>query len=234
MLAVALGGCGKKSDDFDQFGGVALAAAPQEIAKAVCPKAYTCCTPPQLMGNDLAGTDEPSCETKTTAGFKQRFDSLKGSLEKGRSVYRGDKLQKCVDFIRSATCQQLNRTNHFSGLECESWIEPKVAEGGACNQDYECTTGFCSKEPKAWEGVCKPAAVLGQSCEGPPCAKGLTCDGATKTCVSPAASPGTADPPPAMCFYSSACSYGEGRLSPFGLLAVAALALTALGRRRRR
>src|SRR5262245_8830689 len=98
VLAIAAAaGCDKDSGN-----GVAIEAAPAEIAKAVCPKAYTCCVASQLMGNDLAGTDEPSCEQKSTDGFKKNLDVVHSSEDKGRVVYRGDKVAACVAFLRSA------------------------------------------------------------------------------------------------------------------------------------
>lgn len=252
-VAGALVGCGgKKGVD---YGGVSIADAPQEIAKAVCPKAHVCCQPMQLMGNDLAGKDEPDCEVKTAEGFRKNLDGLRGSIDKERAVYRGDKLATCLAYIRSAKCEELNRTNHFTGIGCEPWVQPLVAVGGTCGADHDCIESFCKKQPMAWEGVCQPWPKAGESCADVRCDKGLICHGDTKTCATTLADgamctsslqcaslectdpfgTGTstcAPPRPDKCFYASACSYGQAPPSSFAAaLALAALAL-ALRRRR--
>jgi hypothetical protein len=224
-MALVLVGC-NKSDDGP---GVSLEAAPAEIAKAVCPKAYTCCTPMQLMGNDLAGTTESSCEIKTADGFKKNLDGLKGSINKGRVRYHGDLMADCLVLIRSSSCEQLNRTNHFSGIGCPAYVEALVAPGGACGSDAECIDGFCEKAMGAAEGTCRALPKQGESCVGIRCAKGFVCNGDTKQCEPEVAGrPG----PPNQCFYSSACSYGRGPWS--GGLLLGALGLLALAARRRR
>src|SRR4029453_10526832 len=131
----AVASCDDK--DASPHGGILLADAPREIAKAVCPRAYDCCMQSQLMSNEMAGTDEASCEEKTTEGFRNSLNVIITSQDKGRVVYRGDKLAACLAYIRSSSCQELNRTNHFTGLRCEPYTEPKVSPGGACSQDFE-------------------------------------------------------------------------------------------------
>jgi hypothetical protein len=223
--ALVLFGCDKK----DEGPGISIEAAPQEIAKAVCPKAYTCCAPMQLMGNDLAGKDEASCESKTTEGFKKNLDGLEGSIKKGRARYHGDQMEACLAFIRGASCEQLNRTNHFSGLGCPAYVEPLVAAGGACGADVECIEGTCDKSGGGSEGVCKPLPGQGEACAGVRCAKGLVCDGAVNQCQPDL--PERAAPRSNQCFYASACAYGRGQ--PGGL-AIVVLALLIASRRRRR
>jgi hypothetical protein len=252
-LAAIAAGCNQKEDT---SGGVSLEAAPAELAKAICPKAYTCCVASQLMGNEQAGTDERSCEEKTTVGFRNQLAGLRKALENKRARYRGDKMEACITFLRSATCERLSRTNHFSGLECEPWVEPLVALGGKCGNDYECVDSFCAKEPMALEGTCKMWPGVNESCATVRCGKGLVCD-ESKTCHVALAEGATCSsslqcasgncaalvsadkscaPPPAnQCFYSSACSYGRsGRLPLPGLLTAAALALAMLKRSRKR
>lgn len=252
LAAIAVG-CNKEDDT---SGGVSLEAAPEELAKAICPKAYTCCVASQLMGNEQAGTDEPSCEAKTTVGFRNQLNGLKKALENKRARYRGDKMEACITYLRSATCESLNRTNHFSGLQCEPWVEPLVALGGKCGNDYECMDSYCAKEPMALEGTCKMWPGVNESCATVRCGKGLVCD-ESKTCHVALAEGATCSnsfqcasgncsavvsadkscaPPPAnQCFYSSACSYGRsGRLPLASLLAVSAFVLAMMKRSRKR
>jgi hypothetical protein len=224
----------------------------QAIAKAVCPKAYSCCTPMQLEPNDLAGTDEASCESKTTVGFEKNFDGLRSSLEHGRAAYHADKLEACLAFIRGATCAELNRTNHFSGITgCEPWVEALVPPGGGCDNDIECIDGFCDTKLPGGPS-CHQLPHAGEPCVQDRCARNLLCDG-SKTCVAQPAErvmcvagecdggpcgPGDAGPqtcvqtPIGQCFYASSCAYGSAPLSS-GVVA-AALALLALATRLRR
>jgi hypothetical protein len=251
VVALALLACARKDDD---LGGVAIDSAPEEMARAVCPRAYDCCLPSQLASNDQAGTDEASCETKSAAGFRNQLDAVKDSIKKKRARYRGDKLAACLAFIRSATCERLSRTDHFTGLECEPYVEPLVAIGDNCGHDHDCKDGLCQKEPMAWEGVCRPLARESESCATIRCAAGLTCqDGtcrgtraegasceshpqcASGNCSAPVAGGARSCAPaaPNRCFYSSACAFG-GSPPPGGLLLlVLALAARRLSRRGR-
>jgi hypothetical protein len=251
VVALALLGCAKKDDD---LGGVALDSAPEEMARAVCPRAYDCCLPSQLMSNDQAGTDEASCETRSAAGFRNQLDGLQDSIKKKRARYRGDKLAACLAFIRSASCERLSRTDHFSGLECEPYVEPLLAVGATCGHDHECVDGVCQKEPMAWEGVCRPLAREAESCAAIRCGAGLTCGNGTciatraegascqsnpqcasGNCSAPVAGGAQSCAPAAAnkCFYSSACAFGRSP-PPAGLLLVAlALAAYRLSRRGR-
>jgi hypothetical protein len=248
-LVAALAGCGK-----DDGPGIALDDAPAEIARAVCPRAYGCCTPMQLMGNDQAGTDPASCEARTTEGFRKQLDGVKSSVRQDRVAYHGDKLAACLDFIRNASCEDLRRTDHFSGLGCEPWLEPKVAPAGVCGSDNECIDSFCLQVGLG-QGVCTPLPNAGAPCHEGRCGHGLLCDPSTKTCADAhpegamctastqcttgncAGSDGgmssCAPAAPDKCFYSSACSFGHAPLSVgWATAGLAALAL-ALGRRRR-
>jgi hypothetical protein len=213
VVALGLGACNEKEEP-NPYGGVSLAEAPQQIAKAVCPRAYECCTQNQLMNNDLAGTDPASCEAKTTEGFRNNLQTVANSQKAGRSVYRGDKLAACLDYIRNSSCQELNRTNHFTGLQCEPYTEPRVAPGGKCTLDFECIGGFCEKP--AGEGAIEGTCKMGDP--PPPTTRGQA-------------------PAGQMCFYASSCAYGGGHGRPAGgglALVLTASLLGACVRRRRR
>ncbi len=253
LTALMLLGCGDKEDAGSP--GIPIGSAPAEIAKTVCPKAYSCCMTEQLMGNDLAGTDEPSCEVKTTEGFTKNLNVVRDSQTKGRSVYRGDKVAACLVFIRQASCATLNTTSRLRGVKgCESFTDPKLAPGATCTFDWECIDGECSKPPMAAEGICRPLAKEGESCVAVGCSGDLVCHGETKKCVallpegslctkheqcrsfsctSQVGANGVCSKTPAadQCFYSSACSYGRAPASALALLFAAALAVALVRRR---
>jgi MYXO-CTERM domain-containing protein len=72
---------------------------------------------------------------------------------------------------------------------CMAFVTPKVAAGGACTQDYECTTGNCEgadtvSDPPV-DGMCAGAislAPIGAACANIECVDGAYCDSATSTC----------------------------------------------------
>jgi len=237
-----LPGCGQVSPPPS---GVPIDMAPQEIAQTVCPKAYSCCTATQLMGNDMAGTDEPSCETKTADAFQNQLAAVRSSQSDGRSRYDGDKLAACLTTIRSSLCETLGATNHFAGIPgCDNFVMPLVADGGSCAYDWECTGGRCG------DGRCASLPGPGQACSSEiHCAAGSVCSGSS-TCVAMSSDGASCvggvecpsgvctaqvcSPRPATCFCSSGCSVsGRGAASSLAAVAVAA-ALMALAAARRR
>ena len=240
-------GCGRVNPEPT---GISIASAPQQIAETVCPKAYSCCTPAQLMSNDSAGTDEPSCESKSADAFQNQLGAVQDAEQAGRARYDGDRLASCLATIRSSTCDALGATNHFMGIPgCDQFVVPLVAEGGTCSNDFECVVGRCLA------GKCAALPAAGAPCtDDGKCATGAVCD-ATATCIATRAdgepctqgiqcpslqctSSGTCAPRAATCFYASGCSMGGGGgacgTPPlFAGLFLAALALAARRRARR-
>jgi hypothetical protein len=239
--------------------GIPIGSTATQIAQTVCPKAYQCCTLSQLSGNGQAGTDEASCETMTTSAFESDLETIQASQDQKRATFDNDKLQACLTTIRSASCDTLDMTNHLVGIPgCESFVDPLVAVGGACSQDYECIDGWCQQpaDMSGGDGACRPHAQLGASCVTASCEPGLTCDlgasddtcvragaiGATCTDLLQCASANCAIPAGAdsgvcaaatdpQCFYASGCdAAGGGRPGVGTALLLAAFVLTAMWR----
>ena len=155
-------------------------------------------------------------------------------------------------------------TGHLTGVPgCASFVTPLVAEGGACGNDYECTTGWCKPPAPPATGDGKtPTSVAGMSCTSLSCGEQLTCDGlgtddkaddvcvqrmddgATCTdgiqcksgnCTTSGGSGMTCAPATgAMCFYGSGCSAGgDGRPGPVTILLLVAFVGVTLLRTRR-
>jgi hypothetical protein len=175
VLAAGLAGCG-------EVDGIPIEKTSTDFAKAICPKAYDCCTPEQLMPNkDLAGTTEPECEVKTADHFRSRMQTMQASQNAGRARFDQEQVDACLEAIRASNCSQLQTIRSLSGLPaCDSsFATPLVAIGGTCGQDYECIGGVCQKAAGAWEGVCVAGASIGGSCSSDSssrCAPDLTCD----------------------------------------------------------
>src|SRR4051812_24726079 len=170
-LALALLGCGEVS-------GIPIDKTATDFAKAICPKAYDCCTTEQLMGNDAAGTTEAECETNTSKNFRDSLNTMQGSENAGRAKYDQAQVDLCLAALRAATCTELTAIHSISGIPaCNStFATPLVAIGGKCGQDYECIDSVCQKAPGEWEGVCAVGASVGASCTTDHCAQNLSCD----------------------------------------------------------
>jgi hypothetical protein len=219
--------------------GVLPQDAPRELARAICPKAYECCMATELMSNDNAGTDVATCETKTEAALARQVSAIEASERQGRVVYDGTKVQACIDLLTAATttCDDLATTSHLTGLPaCASFLQPKVAVGGACSQDFECVDGFCDRTGVAAgaDGACRALGHAGDSCadaQATRCAPDLVCEAANETCAAPT----LAAPPAAkMCFYSSGCSVRGGSPRRAALTSVGILLALVMGAARRR
>lgn len=221
--------------------GISPDDAPARLAPAICSGAWKCCTASQLMNNTQAGTDEATCESKTETALENQVAGIKASEKQGRVVYDGTKVQACVDTLNSASCSELQTTNHFSGIPaCASFLQPKVALGGACSSDFECIDAYCDKTGVASgaDGACHALVESGASCaNGGECDTGLACDATAMTCMT---APTTTPPASAQCFYASGCSTAGAGRSARSLLDVALLMLAvalrprALSRDRRR
>jgi hypothetical protein len=240
LLGVA--GCGQVTPP---EAGVALSAAPDEIAQTVCPKAYSCCTASELMGNDLAGTDEASCEVATAKSFGDQLSAVQDSERAGRARYDGTRVAACLATIRSSTCEALGATNHLSGIPgCESFVVPLVGEGGDCGNDWECKVGRCNA------GKCQTQPAAGEACADGHCAAGAVCDPAGmcvaaradgESCTEAAQCPSlqctnsVCAPRAHACFYSSGCAVaGDSAAGGIGAcLTVMLLMVLALVRARR-
>ena len=240
MFGVA--GCGQVTPA-DPGAGVALNAAPDDIAQTVCPKAYSCCTASELMGNDLAGTDEASCEVATAKSFVDQLSAVEDSQRAGRARYDGMRVAACLATIRSSTCDALGATNHLSGIPgCETFVVPLVAEGGDCFNDWECMVGRCNA------GKCQAQPANGEACADGHCADGAVCDpaglcvakrGDGEACAEAAQCPslqcanGTCAPRAHACFYSSGCAVaGSEPMSQLAACLTLMLLVVALAHRR--
>jgi uncharacterized protein (TIGR03382 family) len=189
-LTVALAGCGGVS-------GIPIDKTATDFAQAICPKAYDCCTPEQLMGNkDLAGTTEQECETKTAASFRGRLQNMQSSENAGRSKYDQTAVDACLAALRMATCSDLTMIYGINQIEaCNStFATPLVAPGDKCQNDFECMGGgICQKPMNSFDGVCVAGNAAGATCTQSDnrCASSLICDGRGTTdagddvCVAP-------------------------------------------------
>ena len=145
VLALALGGCGSVS-------GIPIEKTATDFAKAICPKAYDCCTTETRMPNMAAGTTEAECETLTAQDFRNSLQNMQASENAGRAKYDQEQVDACLEAIRAASCSELTMIRSLAGLPaCNStFATPLVEIGGTCGQDYECMTA--SARRRRWRG----------------------------------------------------------------------------------
>lgn len=182
VVCVLLVGCGggNGTTELDNLG--------LELATTNCEKQFDCCTDAeimqQFMGITYDGqpiTTEDQCVEFTNAIFSGlAVPHFKDSLAMGRIEYDGEAAADCIAEIGSLTCSEYSagRNNELL-LACRPFLRPKVADGGGCTEDYECTSHNCvgaTDQPNgpSTDGMCKPMPAAGQECDGN-CATGMYC-----------------------------------------------------------
>jgi MYXO-CTERM domain-containing protein len=244
--------------------GIPIDQTARDIAATVCPKAYECCTPEQLMGNDSAGTTQAECEDRTAQDFRSHLQGIQRSVDQGRARYESAKVDACLQTIETSACGALNMTNHLTGVPgCDSFVTPLVPPGSECGNDFECIDGWCDfpEDPDPpGPGVCRMHVSGNLSClDHAECGPGRICHPDSHTCHAlkdpgaactsavecksglcggdPAQGPASVCLPneAPRCFYQSGCSAaGDGAPSGGTILLLVAFSAIALVRARRR
>jgi hypothetical protein len=167
---VALAGCGGSSVSIEDF--------PQKYAQAICTKNFQCCPASELVDKTMS-----TCVTDNQLIIGVLISSINESKAKGRADYDAKQSGTCIDSLNAMTCDEFKQGIGGNMAACMAFIMPKVASGGACTQDYECTTTSCggadtSVDPPV-DGMCVAApalAAIGVSCATTPCVDGAYCD----------------------------------------------------------
>lgn len=172
VVCVLLVGCGGDGGggtiEIDNFGN--------ELAIAACGKQWECCTDAELMeeymGITIEGqpiTTEDQCVQFAGGLFTAlAIPQYKSSLEMGRIEYDGAAAGDCVAAIENLTCAEYGAdTSETVPAGCRPFLIPKVPDGGACSENYECTSHYCVE-------TCMPIPTEGAACDED-CASGLYC-----------------------------------------------------------
>ena len=182
VTCVLLAGCGGGN------GSIAIDDLGTELGIASCGKQFDFCTEveimEQYMGLTLDGvpiTTEEQCVELTNAIFTGfGVVQYKESLAVGRVEYDGAAAADCIAAIEDMTCAQYSTGELAIRMtDCRPFIVPKVADGGGCTQDFECTSRNCAgatvdPDGPDVDGACQPMPSAGQSCDDN-CADGLYC-----------------------------------------------------------
>jgi MYXO-CTERM domain-containing protein len=158
---------------------------PQKYAEAICSKNWECCP-----ASELADKVKSDCVNNNEFGIGALVGEIKESQRKGRAAYDESKANTCADALSAMTCDEFKQTGG-NMTTCMSFVTAKVAEGGACTQDYECTTGNCqganTADDPPVDGACAAAvsvAPIGATCSNIECVDGAYCDFTTSTCLA--------------------------------------------------
>ena len=151
---------------------------PTAFANLFCDKFYACCTAAERMGNPFVGTDAASCKPALAGLFNLVIPDLQQSIAAGRTAYHGDKLAACIAKLQPLGCLEarMNGLEKSVVPECDQFLEPKVAVGGACTDDGECINGYCA-------GTCTALKPDGQTCDDDLQCTSEVCDLVTSKCV---------------------------------------------------
>jgi len=137
---------------------VSFEALPTTLPTLVCGIRYRCCTTDDLE-RVSTGTESACREIETDATLRFRLPRYKASLALKRVRYDGEILAACVAVYSSGSCPVASSQN---AIDCSRWLQPLVGVGGACNEHWECQTGYCD-----WDGTnghCAAKRSDGQSC----------------------------------------------------------------------
>lgn len=187
-------------------GSLTLSQFLSKSVDAQCHIEFRCCSTAEIgelfMGeqvNNQPVTTEQQCDqfegglVLLAAGIAQE------SVDKGRLAFDGGAAQDCVDAIQGASCSDLSGggVSSVGSTACAGVLTPKVAVGGACSQDLECTTNNCvgaqvGSDGQQQDGACQDLPATGSACDFN-CVAGDFCgfDGSAETC-EPKAGAGSA------------------------------------------
>lgn len=186
---------------------------PGEFAKAVCAKAYSCCTPEDLQttagGTGYWGLNEEQCRTNITRWLTSDMALTNRALSANRIGWSEVKAGECIHEIETTSCEDLNAYPFGRLPACSAVRSAKVELGGSCCRSYECTSGRCQEDCVEGAGDLGYCAVpLAHKGEGEQCANtvyclaGLYCHPATQQCT-PRSSDG------ALCVTNVECQSGN-------------------------
>jgi hypothetical protein len=175
-VCALLAGCGGG-------GSVTIDNLGTELASVSCSKIFECCTDAEVMdqfanitvdGQPI--TTEAQCESFAGGLFSGLLTpEYKASIDAGRIKYDGEAAQSCLDAMANLGCSAYSMVTEKTSVVCNTpFIIPQVGDGGACTEDYECTSDFCDGASDSMDGTCKPMPGAGDACTST-CADGLYC-----------------------------------------------------------
>lgn len=144
------------------------AAATREVASAWCGAIARCCDAAELapIAAEFGFTSPEQC----AGTFVGRAAVVEERLRAGQLRLDREAMAACQQQLAAATCGQ------FAAIEatCARAVQGAVADGGACDDDGVCASGWCGEPSDDGGRACKPVPALGEPC-GARCGAGAVC-----------------------------------------------------------
>ncbi len=158
------------SADAGQPGGAVPAAELQDkLLEALCQRYVNCPTKPdELQFGSVAG-----CKAFLGSNLTE-FKELVGLVQAGTLGYDAKQAALCLAQLND--CEQ--QFDEGVAPQCETVFLGKTVNGGSCDRDEVCQSGYCKGEVDGCPGTCQAKASVGSSCaESAACQVGLGCVG---------------------------------------------------------
>lgn len=150
LLSILVNACGGG-------GGISEKAFQQQYAEAQCAVAVRC----GLVG----ASQQSACATALQSSSLMTSALYDGEISAGRMKFDAPAASKCLDAVRSSTCD-------FSyAIACYSVYAPKVPVGGTCMNSMECIDSNCvdssgeTTNSGCATGHCVAFKAVGDACE---------------------------------------------------------------------
>jgi len=167
-LIFAAVGCPTDNNDGNGTGSVPIASLPSEIAAVFCDVISQC--------QGSFGGSRQACIDQFAADFEDTtVAQWKAGVERGTFVYDESKMGACLDAFKAQGCAAMEASGPPAA--CDEALVGKVAAGGACQFDEECTGGqasYCDTSA-ACPGTCAAYLAKDADCSSGQCADGLDC-----------------------------------------------------------
>lgn len=162
-----------------------LSTTAQNLAESQCARLFDCCTASEIdvvfVGLEIE--DEATC-VGSLQNYLNTFvvPGWQAAIDAGTLRVHADKEGGCLDALKQRECGEFAPSpvvNIFEIEACRSFLSSNLESSGFCAQDFECTTGFCSRAAGSEQGTCKVALSESEPCLndvcGPP-GYALFCD----------------------------------------------------------
>jgi hypothetical protein len=167
------------------------------VATVMCGQLNDCCTPDEFREETLGSADEAQCIQRYGGLFEGLLaGALRDSIAAGRVVYHADRAGACLDGYAAMSCLEFIRAREADGPfeGCSDPFEGTVAIAGACTDDMDCISNYCSGDTLDMNGnrlmgTCATPPAAGQPCDQFECGEGTYCQtgGQTPVCREPQA-----------------------------------------------
>ena len=207
---------------------LALTQLTEQFTTLACTKLTQCCSASAV--EQRLGVPAPTlaaCHSILAQRYTHYVQRLLAAQASGRLLYDGTRVQRCLLSLQTLSCADYATQGFVGpapGSDCDAWLAPQMALGGACADDNECISDYCeghvlNNTGLLKDGVCTALPALGETCQWR-CATGAFCDNRNEvwTCVAgrpPGFSCSTdAQCSPPICEHAQGSETGQGVCKP--------------------